>query len=323
MKTERIEKSIAAGGKAVLLRPWPAVLALALLAGCATVPPPAPPPSSAPRVVTDGDADRLSQPPPAQQRKVVQQTREDEMLTGDLVRFNQVRTVLATDERIELPDGRSVEADEIRPLLEDELVERNFRIFSEAIPPGTDVAELTRKVRGHLLVKVVAESRFVNTTGKFSKFRAKAEAQAIRGRDGTKLSVATAEATGPRKQDPERAGQMALRDIAASLVDELVNDLMAKSDQLLWSALVVRGVDTSAKAKQIESLLEAQPGLGYVELLGWDENSRVATYEIMHGRLHDSDILQALSALPGVRVQVSEYEPDRMQTLRRVLLNFK
>lgn len=302
--------------------PGLALCAVALAAGCATVPPPPPPPPP-PELVTDNGQGRVTQPPPIQRQDVVQKTKLKEEMTGDLVRFNQIRTVLVADESIQLPNGRTIRADEIRPILEDELIARNFRIFSGAVPPETDMAVLTRKVHGHLLVQVKAKSEFVNTTGKFSKFRARAEAQAVRGRDGTKLSLATAEAVGPRKQDEERAGELALRQIAQGLADELIQDLMAKTDQLLWSALVVRGVDTSAKAKQIEVQLEAQAGIGYVELLGWDEASRVATYEIMHGLKHDSDVLSALSRMPGVRIQVSEYQPDRMETLRRVMLNFK
>lgn len=304
------------------LSPGLALCAVALAAGCATVPPPPPPPPP-PTVVTDNAQGRVTQPPAIQTQRVVQETKKQEEMTGDLVRFNQIRTVLVADESIQLPNGRMVRADEIRPILENELIARNFRIFSGAVAPETDVAVLTRKVHGHLLVRVQAKSEFVNTTGKFSKYRARAEAQAIRGRDGTKLSLATAEAVGPRKQDDERAGELALRQIAQGLADELVQDLMTKTDQLLWSALVVRGVDSSAKAKQIEAQLEAQAGLGYVELLGWDEASRVATYEIMHGLKHDSDLLSALARIPGVRIQVAQYQPDRMDTLRRVMLNFK
>lgn len=98
---------------------------------------------------------------------------------------------------------------------------------------------------------------------------------------------------------------------------------MAKTDQLMWSALVIRGVDTAAKAKQFEAQLEAQEGLGYVELLGWDDKTNVATYEIMHGLKHDSDLLGAMARIPGLQVRVAKYAPDSMETLRRLMGNFK
>ena len=298
--------------------------AASLLAGCATLPPPPPPAvPPPPRVITDGTTERIAPPPPVQRQAVIEETRKQEALSGDLVRFNFIRTVLLTDETLTLADGRTVRADEIRPILENELIARNFRIFSGSVPPETSVAQLTRDVHCHLVVKVKANGEFVNTTGKFSKFRARAEAQAIRGRDGTELALATVEANGPRKQDPERAGQLALREAATNLADQLVRDLMAKTDQLLWSALVVQKVDTVAKAKAIETQLAAQAGLGYVELLGWDEASRTATYEIMHGLKKDSDMIAALAQVLGGRVQIAAYQPDSMETLRRTMINFK
>ena len=309
---------------------------IGLLAGCATAPQPervaveipiaVQTPVSVQTPVAEPQAPKAKKVEKVQQVKkpesVPQTTAADER-AGELVRFDQIRTVLVTGESVELPEGRVVQADEIRPLLEKALIARNFRIFSGPVSPEASPADLTRRVGGQLLIEVKAKSEPVNSTGKFLKYRARAEATAIRGRDGTKLAMATVEEVGPRQQDAERAGELALRQVAQALADQLIQDLEGKSDQLVWSALVVRGLDDAGKAKSIATQLEAQFGMGHVELLGWDETSRTGTYEIMHGLMHDSDLLNALAQIQGLRIKATNYQPSSMETLRKTMANFK
>ena len=249
---------------------------------------------------------------------------DQESSTGQLVTFGKLRTVIVADERIVNTSGEATRADEIRPELEKELVQRDFRVFSGSVAPDDGVAELTRKTKAHLVLQVVARSELINSTGRFSKHRATGEIKAIRGHDGSILAVARREAVGPRQQSGERAGQLALREIQPLLTRELIEKLMEKSDQLLWAGLIVDNVSTMEMAVHIQNWIEQQPFTSYAELLEWDRRSQTATYEIIYGLKHESDLAALLADIPGIsRIRTGKYEPGSMEVFTRTLENFK
>ncbi len=288
--------------------------AVLLIAGCSTIPPPPPP---EPRVTVP------LPPPPGPPSAPTNTLRALEARSGQLVKFGKLRTVVIGQETVAGPDGATAAASEIKPLLERELVRRDFRLFSDAVPAATDLAALSRAVKAHLVVRVEARSAFVNTTGRFARYRATADAQAVRGRDGTLLATARLEADGPREQDSARAGLLALRAAGAKVSAGLLDDLFAKTDQLLWAGLIVNSVPTMDAAVAIQNELERRAYINYVDLLQWDRESETASYEIIYGLKHESDIGQLLADLPGIRLRLSTYEPGAMDALQRILTHYK
>ena len=242
---------------------------------------------------------------------------------GELVMFGKLRTVIQDHEEIVLNNGLYIPANEIYPILERELVQKDFRIFSGTVYPNTPIERLTRDTKAQLIITINAESKFVNSTGRFSKFRARADAKAIRGRDGTILASNRIEKIGPRQQNEERAGQLALRDIADELTKTLIDDLFSKSDQLLWAGLVIDDVTTMQDAVWLRSQLEGMEFISYVSLLKWDDSSEKATYEVIYGLKHDSDLLTQLSKIEGLEVEVSDYKPGSMEALADVINDYR
>lgn len=242
---------------------------------------------------------------------------------GQLVSFGKLRTVLLANEAIVDQSGKEQPAREILPALEGEFAKRDFRIFSGAIEPSTDIAAITRATRAHLIVMVDARSEFVNTSGKFSKYRAIGEARAVRGRDGTVLAVVRGEAMGPRQQEDDRAGMLALRELTPTLATPLVEELLRKSDQLLWAGLLINNVPTMNRALEIQQAIEAEGAVSYVELLEWNKETRVASYEITYGMAHESDVGLLLNRIPGMKIRAARYEPGQMDALRKILTNYK
>ena len=275
-----------------------------LISGCAA---PRPPESVSPMVEV----------------RPIQTTAAEREFNGKLVKFGKLRTVIQDHEEIVLNGGIFIPANEIYPILEKELVQRDFRIFSGIVKPNTPVEKITRDTRAQLIITVTAESKFVNSTGRFSKFRARADAKAIRGRDGTILASQRIEKIGPRQQDEERAGQLALRDIADELTNTLLNDLFTKSDQLLWAGLVISDVTDMKDAVWLRSQLEGMEFISYVSLLRWDENSEKATYEVIYGLKHDSDLLSQLSKINGLKIEVSNFKPGSMDALAEVINDYR
>ena len=289
-----------------------ALLGLMLSAGCASrTPEPVPP------------LDPVVQPPPPVTVTPDPPDRAEVERDGRLITFGKLRTVLQTNEKLTLEDGSTVPANEILAVLESELVRRDFRIFSGAVDPRTPIAEITRKAAPHLVIRVNADSRFLNTTGRFSRFRATADVEGIRGRDGTLLLSERMELEGPREQDTQRAGILALRDLAPELTGRVVDRLLAKSEQLLWAGLILENVATMDEAISIRSALQDQPYVDYVEILDYNRRKTTATFEILYGLQHESDIAVLLNNVPGIRVRVSGFRPGEMEILRRRMENYK
>lgn len=301
--------------------------AMVLAGGCVSTTPPeiqprvtvpvANEPAVEQRVMPDS-----AQPPVAVPSRAAEILRQ-EQLTGELVKFGKLRTVIQCQERVIGEDGAETAAAEIKPALEKEFARRDFRMFSGAVPNISDTAQLTRKTRAHLLIGVDAKSEFVNTTGKFSKYRATADARVIRAHDGTILAVAKIEQMGPREQDAGRAGIKALRAIQEELSRQLIEALLEKSDQLLWAGLVVTNVPDMATATEIQNGLEKSSFVSYAELLEWNKETKSASFEIIYGTKHESDILSLVNGIPRMKVKPSEYAPGKMEVFRKTMLYFK
>lgn len=246
-----------------------------------------------------------------------------EEMSGEFVSFGKLRTVVRSKEMIVDERGTETEVREIGQALERALVQRDFRIFSGSVAPATPVAEITRRTGAHLIIDVDAKSEFLNSTGQYNRYRAIADVKAIRGRDGTILASNRLEENGPRRQDSRRAGRAALDTITEPLVEQLIRDLMLKSEQLQWAGIIINEVPDMARAQYIQRMLEQQPYIDHVELLSWDRSSRVATYEVIYGLKHETDVATALGRIPQLRIRPSEYEPGRMEVLRRSVSNYK
>ncbi|MFH0909538.1 MAG: hypothetical protein V1929_12330 [bacterium] len=294
-----------------LLRAFSSVAVLALLlTGCATTTPPKLEP-------------RIEAPPAASVSPSPAEVLAQEDMSGQLVTFGKLRTVLRGKEVIIDENGSERQASEIRPELEQDMVKRDFRIFSGAVLPDSDVAGITRETKAHLVVTIDAKSEIVNSTGNFSKYRASAEVKAIRGHDGTILAEARAEAMGPRQQDSDRAGQLALRSLTPDLSKQLLEGLLGKTDQLLWAGLIINSVQSMDKALAIQRGIESKSFVSYVELLNWDRDTQVATFEIIYGTKHESDVALLLNDIPHVKVRPTKYEPGRMEVLRKTMTGYK
>lgn len=278
-------------------------LILTVVTGCGTTRP-AP---DIPPVVTRPDPAR----PPQQE------------LSAELVSFGKLRTVVHTTEKITHQNGQTETVREIAPMLERELVQRDFRLFSGQVPATTQIAQITRDTRAHVVLFVNGESRFVNSTGRFSVYRAETEVRAVRAGDGSLLSVARNEQNGPRRQDPRQAGRYALRASGGDLAETLMEDLVAKSDQLRWSGLIINWVPSLQRANQLVRELEALPHIDHVELLEWDRSTQVAVYEVIHGLRRESDLVLALQQMQGLRVQPTKYQPERMEVFRRIMARYR
>lgn len=281
---------------------------LVMASGCATVPPA----RQEPKVTLDS---------PAIAKGSAQL--EQEEVTGGLVKFGQLRTVILSREEVVNEQGQSQTVQELRPELESELAARDFRMFSSLVGPDTGIARASRETKAQLVIEVIARSEFVNSTGKFSKYRANGEARAVRGRDGTLLAVARAEKTGPRHQDDERAGILALRDLGPDLNNELIAKLVDKQSQLLWAGLIINRVNTANQAQSILRQLEASRFIDYVELLSWDKETREATYEIIYGLRHDSDLIDELNRITGMSIKPTAYAPGQMTVFQEILRRYK
>ncbi len=278
--------------------------------GCSTV---QPPPS----------AGRVSTSVPGASAPSGRDLVEMESATGQLIKFGQLRTVIRSRENVIGSDGSTRQVEEIRPELDRELASRDFRMFSGTVAPATDIAGISRATDAQLVLDVKAESKFVNSTGKFSKYRAEGEIRAIRGRDGTILAVARAEQMGPRHQDDERAGILALREITPTLSTDLIAQLIDKQNQLLWAGLIINRVNTASQAQSILRQLEASSFIDYVELLSWDNATREACYELIYGLRHDSDLIDELSRIQGITIKPTAYDPDQMTVLQKIMRRFK
>ena len=291
------------------LQVWMAVAMLIGATGCATK---GPVPLE-PRVTGTPEAPRVK----------AAEAKQQEGMSGELITFGKLRTVLQTREQIVGENGAETQATEIRPEMEKELVQRDFRLFSGLVAPDSDIATVTRETKAHVVISVDARSEFVNNTGKFAKYRATGEAKAVRGHDGTILASAKVEQMGPRNQDVERAGKLALRGIAQSLTDEVVNGLLAKTDQLLWAGILVNNVASMDGALRIQNAIEKKSFVSYVELLEWDKDAGVATFEIIYGLKHESDVASLLQDIPGLKIKPSKYEPGRMEVLKKTVSRYK
>ncbi len=239
--------------------------------------------------------------------------------SGQLVKFYQLRTMIIADETMVDQTGQTFPINELEAELRRALVQRDFRIFSDRVGPGSDVARLSRQHKPQLLVYVTAQSKFNNTTGRFSRYRANGEIRAVRGRDGTELALVRKEAMGPRHQEDDQAGRQAIRQITPDLVNELLSRLVDKETQLRWAGLVVDGITSIHQANSIVRQLEANPYIEYVELLEWDRESRVASFEIIYGLRHDADLANSLRSLKGINIRPAEYRPDEMKAFRDLL----
>ena len=247
----------------------------------------------------------------------------DEASTGQLVKFGHLRTVIRSNEQVEPQQGAARKVEELRPELERELARRDFRLFSDAVVPAGDVAQLSRATRAQLILDINARSSFVNSTGAFSRYRADGEIRALRGRDGTLLAVARAEELGPRHQDDHRAGLLALREIGPSLTEELIGKLIDKQTQLQWAGLIINRVNSAAQAQSILRQLEQSPYVDYVELLDWNDTTREATYELIYGLRHDSDLIHELGRVQGMTIRPTTYEPGNMRVFQEILRRYK
>ncbi|MBN1672416.1 MAG: hypothetical protein JXR37_15355 [Kiritimatiellae bacterium] len=244
-------------------------------------------------------------------------------MNGQLLTFGKLRTVILPRETIVMRDGRTVQADEIGQALQEEFARRDFRMFVGPPPAKGSVAELSRKTQAQLVVALDATSKFVNSTGRFSKFRAQADVKAVRGRDGTLLAASRVEKMGPRHQDDERAGRLALSSLSEALCAELIEKLYQKSDDLLWAGLVINNVRSMQDALGIQNKLESQPAVSYVELLEWDKETKTATYEVIYGLKHESDIAALVTQHIGIKTQMSHYTPGTVEALKKRMLHFK
>ncbi len=289
----------------------PLALVTVFLTGCGTARPGTAPPPRA-RVT----------PPPTESPPRLDPIEAEEM-SGEFISFGKLRTVIRSNERVIDAQGGQTDVSEIGQALERGLVQRDFRIFTGSVTPAGSIAELTRRTGAHLVIDIDARSEFLNSTGHFTRYRAVADVKAIRGRDGTLLASNRLEDNGPRRQDSLRAGRAALEQLASPLVDELIRDLMRKSDQLLWAAIVINQVPNMAQAQHIRLMLEQRDYVDHVELLAWDQESRVATYEVIYGLQHEADIAQLLSEIPQLGIRPSRYEPGRMDVLRRNVSRYK
>ena len=285
--------------------------ALMLASGCGTTRQPVPPPRS--QVTAPEPPETLPAPTVAGQ----------EAMYGTYASFGQLRTVIRSKERTINEHGRESEAREIVPLMERELVLRNFRLFSQVMAAPTDLAEITRQTHAHLLIDVDAQAEFVNSTGRFSKYRALADLRAIRPADGTIVASQRMEQMGPRSQNPERAGLLALRELAKPVTEQLIQDLYAKSGQLRWFGLSINPVPTHNQATQIRRILADQPNVEYVELLGWDRETQTATFEVVHGLQHESDIPSLLNQVPHLRPRPTQAGDGSMTIFRNRLTHYK
>ncbi len=285
-------------------------MALALITGCAS-----------PKLADP--TPRILLPPQGSVSATPAQVIKEAETGGQLVSFGKLRTVLLANEVITDQGGKEQQAREILPALEGEFAKRDFRMFSGATAPSTDIAAITRATRAHLVVTVNARSEFVNSSGKFAKYRASGEARAVRGRDGTVLAVVRGETMGPRQQEEDRAGLLALRELTPILSTQLVEELLRKSDQLLWAGLLINNVPTMNRALEIQQAIESEGTVSYVELLEWSKETQVATYEIIYGMAHESDVGLLLNRIPGMKIRASTYEPGQMDALRKTLNNYK
>jgi hypothetical protein len=283
---------------------------MSMAAGCATSGP-KPPPES---VLDLPGAGRQSIAPPVAQQ---------ETLFATYASFGQLRTVIRSSERVKNQAGQEVTVSEITPLLERELVLRNFRLFNQVMAAPTDLTEITRRTYAHLVIDLDARSEFVNSTGQFSKYRALADLRAVRPLDGTIVSSGRMEQMGPRAQDPNRAGLLALRQLAEPVTKQLVQDLADKSGQLRWFGLSINPVANHNQAVQIRQTLAQQPNIEYVELLGWDRQTQTANYEVIHGLKHESDIPVLLSQIPYLRPRPTGTDDGQMRIFRNRLTHYK
>jgi len=284
-----------------------AALAVGLTAGCATNKPAVGPPTTVPvpkpRVTT-------AEPPQTE-------------LRADLVRFGKLRTVIRARELAVGPDGAITQVSEIGPALERDLAARDFRIFAGSVKADSPIAEMVRQSGAQLIVEVDAKSEFVNTTGRFAKYRATADVRAVRGRDGSLLARSRFEEMGERSQDDKRAAVLALRALQDRVAQDLVGKLMAKAEQILWAGLIVGDVPTLDMAVEIRNTLEKSGLVDYAELLQWDDKKRAAIYEIIYGMEHESDLPALLKAVKGMRVKPTGFDPGSMEVLRKKLSNYK
>lgn len=248
---------------------------------------------------------------------------EQEALYGSYASFGQLRTAIRSTEQIIDEEGNTSDAEEILPLLERELVLRDFRLFQQVLAAPTELAEITRKTHAHLLIDLDARAEFVNSTGRFIKYRAQADLRAIRPMDGTIVASQRIEQTGPRSQNPERAGQLALRSLAEPVTGQLIQDLADKSNQLRWFGLSINPVATHKQAAQMRRILASQPHVAYVELLQWDRQTQTAVFEIVHGLQHDSDIQTLLDQVPRLRARPTQTTDGSMIIFRNRLTHYK
>jgi hypothetical protein len=282
---------------------------VAVAAGCSTPRPPPPPPIVMP------SAPVASAPVPT----VAQQ----EAMSGTYASFGQLRTVIRATERVIDAQGRTTDVREIAPLMERELVLRNFRLFNQVMATPTDLAAITRRTHAHLVIDLDARAEFVNSTGQFNRYRAHADIRAVRPMDGTIVSSLRLEEIGPRNQKPDRAGLLALRELAEPASTQLIQDLFDKAGQLRWFGLSVNPVATQNLAVQIRQTLAAQPHVDYVELLSWDGESQTAHFEVVHGLQHESDIPALLERVPRLRPRSTQAGDSQMSIFRNRLTHYK
>ena len=141
--------------------------------------------------------------------------------------------------------------------------------------------------------------------------------------DGTIVASQRMEKRGPRSQNPERAGLLALRELAEPLTTQLIQDLYDKAGQLRWFGLSINPVATHAHAVQIRQTLAAASDIEYVELLDWDPPTQTAIYEVIHGLQYESDIPGLLQAVPNMRPRVAETGDGSMIIFRNRLTHYK
>lgn len=284
--------------------------------GCSTTPRPVEPREYRPIMETPS-ADRPAQRPSAET------VREIERMTGELVTFGKLRTVILSREVVIDEDGTEHEVHEIRPLLEREFAQRDFRMFTGMVQPGSTVARLTRDQHAHIVVDLDARSRFLNTTGRFVRYRAEASARVIRGRDGTLLATSRHELSGSRGQDSLRAGQLALRSVGEEVKKTVIDDLMSKSDQLQWGAIVVQPVVDVDMANYIRRELEASGAVSYAELLEWNSQERKATYEVIYALRNESDVATAIAGIPKLRITPERVGGGEIGVIRERMRHYR
>ena len=230
-------------------------------------------------------------------------------------------TLVMTREVLKLQDREEL-SDVCRQELAGRLADINMRVFASSDWPGYDVTpdqleEYGRASNADLVIVAKAVSEKADRLGDFWSFRARIAAKALRAFTGDVVASKRIEVRGRRALTEDDAARSALTRGAKQAVNYLADEILRKHPTLISLHMVV---DNMTKGRHVDTFargLEKRPGITYVSLESWDDESCEAVFEVACRSDVREDLRVYVEKLEAICVEIYTSEKGLIRAHRK------